>query len=141
MIQLGSTWLLDNLYLYFITFIGFLGFFLNILSLVTLIGIRKKQAVYIYFQMFTLNGVLFCGVLMSNFYTRTPRIFDFALTYGAGVYRCKFSNSAYTIGFFGRLINSSILLERISIFKPKLSIFSRRPFFCFIILLVDKRYY
>lgn len=138
MIQLGSTWLLDNLYLYFITLIGFVGFLLNILSLVTLIGIRKKQAVYIYFQMFTLNGVLFCGVLMINFYTRTPRIFDFALSYGAGVYRCKFSNSAYTIGFFGRLINTCILLERISIFKPKLNIFGRRPFLVsFLCLLIS----
>ncbi len=140
MIQFGSTWLLDNLYLYFITSIGFVGFFLNALSLVTLIGIRKRQAVYIYFQMLTLNGVLLCGLLMLNFYTRTPRIFDFALTYGAGVYRCKFSYSGYTIGLFGRLINTCILLERISVFKPKLAIFVRKPFLilfiCFSISIV-----
>jgi hypothetical protein len=140
MIQFGSTWLLDNLYLYFITSIGFVGFFLNALSLVTLIGIRKRQAVYIYFQMFTLNGILFCLVVMGSFYMRTPRIFDFALSYGAGVYRCKIYNTAFTFGFFGRLINTCILLERISVFKPKLIIFVRKPFLilfiCFSISIV-----
>jgi len=137
LIQLGSTWFLDSLYLYAITLLGLFGFILNIISLGILFKIKEKQATYKYFKVYTLNGIIICSFLMINFYTRTPRYFDFALSYGAGIYRCKILYGTYTLAFWGNLISISILLERISNFKLKLEkYFKNRAYTIILIALI-----
>jgi len=120
MIQIGSTWYLDNLYLYLITITGFLGVILNIVNMAILFKIEENQPIYKYFKVLTLNGILICFIFMFSFYTRTPRIFGFSLSFGAGIYRCKISTFTFTMSMFGSLLNICILFERISNFKPRL---------------------
>jgi hypothetical protein len=137
LIQLGSTLLLDSLYLYAITLFGFFGFISNLISLVILFKIKEKQATYKYLKIYTLNGSFICSFLTINFYTRTPRFFEFALSYGAGIYRCKILFGLYTLVFWSNLISISILLERISNFKLILEkYFKNRAYTVIVIALI-----
>jgi hypothetical protein len=129
MFKIGSSWALDTIYLYIITPLGFLGVISNIISAFVLFKISETHAIYKYYQVYTANGILICTIIMLNFYTRTPRYFDFSLTHGAGVYRCQVLYGSYTLALFGNLINISILLERLSNFKRSLKYFFKdRPY-------------
>jgi hypothetical protein len=137
LIKIGSTWLLDTCYLYLMTILGFIGVILNILSLYVLFRINENHVIYKYYRVYTFNSILICTIIMLHFYTRTPRYFEFALTYGAGVYRCRILYGIYTFTLFGSLINISILLERLSLFKPKLEkYFKTKPYFVLFVALI-----
>jgi len=117
-LQLGSTMLLDTLYVYLITPIGLLGFILNIASLIILFKINNKQTVYIYFKTYTLVGIVVCSILMLMPFVRAPRYFTTYLTYPGSFYRCRIFSTIFSVLLFGTCINICILFERISNFKP-----------------------
>jgi hypothetical protein len=137
MIQIGSIWILDTLYLYLITPLGLIGLILNLISLFVICRINENQPAYKYFKVYILNGIVVCTILSLAFYTRSPRYFGFALSYGSGIFRCKIMSGSYTMGLFGSFINICILFERLSNFKPKLEkYFKRSPYFVSLICLI-----
>jgi hypothetical protein len=116
--QMGSTVLLDTLYVYLITPIGLLGFILNLISLIILCKLNSKQTVYIYFKVYTIVGMLVCATLMLMLFVRAPRYLRTVFTYLGSIYRCKIFTAIFSVFLFGTLINICILFERISNFKP-----------------------
>jgi len=137
MIQIGSIWILDTLYLYLITSLGLIGLVLNLISLFVIYRINESQPAYKYFKVYIMNGIVVCAVLSLAFYTRSPRYFGFALSYGSGIFRCKIMSGSYTMGLFGSFINICILFERLSNFKPKFEkYFKKRPYLVSFICLV-----
>ena len=59
--RIGSTWLLDSIYLFIITPIGFIGGILNLFSLFIMTKIKiKKTKLYQYLKFYSLNGSLAC---------------------------------------------------------------------------------
>ncbi len=137
MIQIGSIWVLDTLYLYLITSLGVIGLILNLISLFVIYRINENQPAYKYFKVYIMNGIIVCAVLSIAFYTRSPRYFTFALSYGSGIFRCKVMSGSYTMGLFGAFINICILCERLSNFKPKLEkYFKKSPYLVSFICLI-----
>jgi hypothetical protein len=135
--RMGSSIILDTLYLYFITTLSFLSFILNGLSFAILLKLNEKQAIYKYYKVYTFFGAIISLILVLSFYSRCPRYFNFTFSFTASLFRCQLSGLGYGLGTFITLINISIMAERVSYFKPKFaSYFKNRAyrvsFICFI---------
>ena len=139
--RMGSTWVLDSLYLYLIPLFGIFSLLLNLFNLFVLFKIDKNQVIYKYFKIYTINGLVVCSILLFSFYPRAFRYFGLASSgLIPSIYRCKIANFCYSLSLFSSCINISILIERISYFQTKydrfLKIFSQRPYsvslFCLI---------
>jgi hypothetical protein len=129
MFQIGSTWTLDSLYLFFNTTLGLLGVVLNILSLFILFRVKQKQTFYKYMKIYTLNGVLVCLFAFMFSFSRAPRYLSFAFSLGPSLIRCYLSICIFIMLQFGNAINICILFERISNFSPRLEkYFKQKPF-------------
>lgn len=76
--EIGSSWLIDGLYLFLIFPIGIIGFVLNLLCLIVLCKISEKLALFEYFKVYTLNASILCLMMSFNFLSRSPRYFDFS---------------------------------------------------------------
>ncbi len=120
MFQIGSTWVLDSLYIYLNTSIGLLGAILNILSLFVLFRINENQAFYTYMKILTTNGIIVCIILFSYSFSRSPRYLSFAFSLGPSLIRCYITTSFTVLVQFGNSMNIFILFERIAYFKPRL---------------------
>jgi len=137
MIQIGSTWTLDSLYLYLNTSIGLLGAILNIISLFVLFRIKENQAFYKYLKLYTFNGMFICLLVFFYSFCRSPRYLSFTFSFGPSFFRCYLSNSIFFMVQFGNSINICILLERISNFRPELeNYFKNKAYKVSIVFLV-----
>jgi hypothetical protein len=120
-IKIGSTNVLDGLYLVLISPLGFIGFSVNMLAylIITKIQLRKKE-LKVYFQAYTLTSSLTCLLPAFLFLTRSPRYVSTFKSYYAGIYRCKIMPLNLTTYFFINLLDCFFLLERLSHFKVSL---------------------
>jgi hypothetical protein len=142
--NLGSTWLLDSIYLFIMSPLGFTGFVLNILVLFVLLP-RVKQANHIrlfkYLIVYSLNSAVICFLLTFIFIHLSPAEYlGFTFTYVSKFYSCHIL-VYLTLGlcFFGYLLDIIILIDRLSLFLSyKISRLNQiKPFTkCFIILII-----
>ena len=142
--RLGSTWLLDSVYLFIISPLGFVGFVLNILFLFFLLPRMQqlnKLRLYKYLMCYSINSSVICFLLTFIFIHFSPRYFEFTFTtYVSKFYRCHLL--AYVIlglCLFGYLLDIVILIDRLSLFlNHKISRLNQsKPFTkCFVILII-----
>ena len=123
--RVNSTIVLDSLYLFIITIIELIGALLNAVSFITLFKIKKSnKVIYKYLRVYTLNTSICCVISMLAFYSYSPRYFEFALEYGARIYRCIILNFVgTTLYFFSNMLDVVISLERLSLFITPLKNF------------------
>lgn len=117
-LKLGSTWLLDTIYLYIIGPLAFVGFVLNYFSYSAFHKIRfRNVALKKYLEVYTISCFILCFILMFCVLFRTPRYFNLQQNYFASIYNCKVIVCvAITIFLFINILDSILLLERLSNF-------------------------
>jgi hypothetical protein len=143
--KMGSTWLLDGLFIYVSSPIAFIGFLLNLLSFAILLRIKiKSTKLYKYLKVYSLNSSLICLILIFGFVGLSPRYFPFFNHYLSKFYRCKIFGFIFTtLYFFANVLDIIVAVDRLSIFIKKLDkkFDSVKPYFicliafcvCFII--------
>ena len=127
--QIGSSWILDSLYLFLITPLSIVGVFLNSLTFIGLCKTSNSKGSVAYFQylkVYTLNSIVVCALLAFSFCTRSPRYFSFSYSYLSRFYRCKITYSLYAFYFYGNIIAILIKFERLSMLRINLKTFFRQ---------------
>jgi hypothetical protein len=124
--RMGSTWLIDSVYMFIITPLGFIGGCLNLLSFFILLKINIKQTnLYKYLRFYSLNGSLFCFVCSLAFTSYSPRYYPYFLSYFSRIHRAFIfiivSTSFY---FIGNILDIIIAFDRLSIFVKALKKFT-----------------
>jgi hypothetical protein len=120
LVQIGSTWTLDSLYLFLNTTLGLFGVVLNAFSLFVLFRINENQAFYKYLKLLTINGMFVCLLLLVYSFSRAPRYLGNTFGLIPGLIQCYLANSISFMVQFGNFMNIFILFERISYFKTRL---------------------
>ena len=138
----GSTKLLDSLYLYVLTPISAMAFILN--SIALKIFFKKtfqNSTFYSYLKMLVINS-LFLSLLQTTAFTnKTYRLFSFTNTYEAMFYGCYFYTPLVSILYINiSLLEICIIVRRILYFNKYPFIF--RKYFktkivCSILLLIS----
>jgi hypothetical protein len=117
-LSIGSTWIFDSFYLFFILPTAVINVFLNFLTFYILCQVKanqKNKCLFFYLKMYVLNiGISsIFGILM--FYSYSPRYFSFALDYFARVLRCHiYTSFLTTMYFFANILDILITFERLS---------------------------
>ena len=124
-LKIGSTWILDSLYVYLNTTMALVAFILNLISLFTFRKIDfKNKNLKRYLMVYSVCLLIPCFFLTFLFLSRAPRYFSFSFTLLATVNRCKLSYwISPTFSYMVRFLDCFILTERISYFVPKLEKF------------------
>ena len=135
LIQIGSTWTLDTLFLILIP-ISIVGFVLNSISLFVLFKINIKDTrLYLFLRVYTFNSVLICLLSSTSFIPFVPRYVNISNSYVSRFYRCVLmSFGGSTLFLYSNLIEILINLERLSIFKTYYKNFTNK--FSPIVLLI-----
>ena len=125
--RMGSTWLLDFVYLFIISPIGFVGCCLNLFSFFILYKIKVKETMlYEYLGFYSLNGSLICFLISLSFICYSPRYYPYYLSYFSRINRAFLAPLVSTILYFVcNLLDILIALERLSIFVKSLKAFNR----------------
>jgi hypothetical protein len=82
-IRIGSTWILDSIYLYVISPLSFMAIILNALSLFIINKIKIKNATinfYEYLKVDLINGIILCLIGTCSFIGYSPRYFKYTTT-------------------------------------------------------------
>lgn len=137
---IGSSWLVDSLYVFIVGPVGFIGLMLNLLSFIAFIRIKNKlnrTNLTKYFKVYTLASSIGCFVTMMYFLT-TAHYFDFVNSFWVGVYSCKVSQYFITLYFFCNILDCMILFERLTSFVDILKNYSKfNPYnLCLITFLI-----
>ena len=121
-LRIGSTWIIDSVYLAVISPIGFIGFLLNLLCFFVLLKIKIKETnVYEYLKIYSLNSSLICLTFGFLFLSHSPRYFNDFNNYYVKIFKCRiFGYGTISLYFFNNLLDILIILDRISIFKANL---------------------
>jgi hypothetical protein len=121
-LKIGSTVILDNLYLYFVSSLGVVGFVLNWFLLELFSHTKfKNNPLKVYLQFYALSSLISCLIFAFQFLVRSPRFLMTSIfTYSMGVYRCKISNWLPVNFYFISVLDCIILIERSSHFNRKL---------------------
>ena len=116
--RIGSTWLLDSVYVFIITPIGLTGTILNLFSFYILQKIKIDQTMlYKYLSFYTLNGSLICFLISLSFTCYSPRYYPDYLSYYSRLGRSFLVPLISTVLYFiGNLLDIIIALDRLSIF-------------------------
>lgn len=141
--RLGSTWLLDSVYLFIMSPLGFVGFVLNIMFLIFILA-RVKQAnhirLYKYLTIDSINSSVICFLLTFVFINFSPRYFEFTFNNLTKFYRCFIlTYFIASLSLFSYLLDIVILIDRMSLFlNYKITRLNQiKPFTkCFIILII-----
>jgi hypothetical protein len=138
--QIGSTWMLDSLYLFLITPLSIFGVLLNIFTLVGLCktsnnGSNRSIAYFQYLKVYTLNSIIVCGLLALSFCSRSQRYISFSYSYLSRFYRCKITYSLYAFYFYGNILAILIKFERLSMLHLK-TFFKQKPYTLSFILFI-----
>ena len=140
--KVGSSWLLDSIYLFVISPISLIGFILNICCFFVLLPkLKIKQTkLYKYLRIYSLNSSLICFLHVFLFISFSPRYFDIAFEYVARFYRCKvLGYFCVCLYLFGNMLDILIALDRISIYlNGKLDKFNQmKPYTkCFCLFII-----
>ena len=139
--RIGSTWLLDSIYIFVIAPIGFIGGCLNLLAFFILVQIKIKQTMlYKYLCFYSLNGTLLCFLFTTIFTAYSPRYYPYFFSYFSRINRA-FSTTIITTSlyFIGNLLDFIIVLDRLSIFVKRLKPINKlNPYFiCFMITIIS----
>ena len=120
-LKIGSSWLLDSIYLVVISPLSMIGFALNLISYFTFLKIKLKETkLYKYLKVYTLSSSLICFMLGFIFITYSPRYFKDFYHPIVKFYRCRIvSYAVLCLFFFNNLLDILINIERISIFTDR----------------------
>jgi hypothetical protein len=123
--RIGSTWLLDSLYIFLIAPLNFVGFILNLASLHAFTVIKFHRPVLkSYLKIYTFISALCCFIGIFNFVSRSPRYTNVVYTRLAGIYSCKILQLIASFYLFANILDCLILFERLSNFVKKFKKFS-----------------
>jgi hypothetical protein len=121
--KLGSTWLIDSVYLFFLSPVNFVGFWLNTICFLMLLFKNKqkktnKVKLFKYLTVYALNSALTCLLHSFLFISFSPRYFpDLTFDWFPKFYRCRIlSYVSISLYFFGSILDIMIALDRLSIF-------------------------
>jgi hypothetical protein len=141
--RIGSTWLTDSLYLFFILPLLIIGVILNSLSFYILLQIDSKKAptrVFDYLRVYSLNSAFIAFMTLFSIYSYAPRYLIAANYYMARVLRCRIIFfMVMSLLNFGSLLDIIIGLDRLSILIGKFEFIRRKSYIaiCFISLIVS----
>ena len=118
LVRIGSTWILDSIYMFIISPLGLIGFALNLICFIVLIQIKVKETkLYELLRVYSLNSSIICLICGFMFISYSPRYFKHFADYFAGFYRCRvFIYGVMSLYFFGNCMDILICLDRLSIF-------------------------
>ena len=138
--NIGSSSVLDLIYLCCFVPIGFVGMLLNLYSCLVFIRIRDNQRrLYDFMVANAVVGSLLCSLIVFEFMTFSPRYVDWlaAFSLTSRVFRCiVFNFIGSTLFFITSVIDLFLLLDRLAVFDvkyKKLLVFSP-PVTCSIIV-------
>jgi hypothetical protein len=135
--RIGSTWLLDSIYMFIITPIGFIGGLLNLFGLFILSKIKTKRTkLYQYLKFYSINGSLACFACAFVYLSYSPKYYPYYYSYISRVYRAYIHTAvSTTLYFISDLVDVVVALERLSIFVPKYETLTKfKPYLVCIIL-------
>lgn len=139
--RMGSSWIVDSVYLLVTTPIGFIGGILNLLSLFIIYKIKIDQTnLYKYLSFYSINGSFFCFLCSLVFIGYSPRYCSYYLGYFARIYRgILFIMIAAISYFIGNMLDIIIALDRLSIFIKSFKPFTKyNPFIvCLVITIIS----
>ena len=117
-VRMGSTWILDSIYLFFIMPLGLIGLVLNTFSLYVILKININIPIYRYLKIYCLNSSLICFLAIFSFYGNfTIRFTGIKTDLFARIYRCFIVNYVATsLYFYGNMLDIVIVIDRLSIF-------------------------
>ena len=122
LLDLGSTWIVDNLNLFVISPLAFVGFVFNLLSF-TLLAINKtinSVTLYRFIIAYAFNNTFICLILSSSFASLSARYFVSSLFFStyARIHRCVlFHYVTTTLYFVGKLLEILIICDRLANFN------------------------
>lgn len=139
LLKIGSTWLIDGLYLFLIVPLSCLGTLFNIISLIIFFRSDLRSIkIFQYFQVYTMNSLIQSGTLIFAFYQSPRYLFELSVSYSARFFRCKIVGS-YVVAllfFYGNALGILLNLERASHFSVRLRRFKNlSPYLACLILL------
>jgi hypothetical protein len=118
-LRLGSTWLIDSIYLFIIPIFSFIGFILNYscyFAFISYVDLSKAK-LYKYLIVYSFNSSLLCLLHAFTFLTFSPRYFQHSFLYYNKFYRCKIlAYLSTSLCLFGNLLDILIALDRLSTF-------------------------
>ena len=116
--QIGSTWLLDTIYIFIITPIGFIGLALNLITLYVLYCIKQNRTkLYEYLKLYTFISLLICFICSFTFMSFSARYYSNFTNYVSRFYRSFVITSLLsTFSFIIYLADILLALDRLSIF-------------------------
>ena len=122
--RIGSTWVIDSIYLAVISPMGLIGFVLNLFCFGVLLKIKiKGTKTYEYLKIYSLNSALICLAFGFFFISNSPRYFKDFTNYYVKFFTCRiFGYGTISLYFFNNLLDILIILDHIAIFKPKLNV-------------------
>ena len=139
--RIGSTLLLDSVYIFIITPIGLIGFFLNLFSFYILRKIKIDQTMlYKYLAFYALNGSIICLLVSLTFTCYSPRYYPFYLSLTSRIIRAFIAPLISTIFYFVcNILDIFVALERLSIFVKTFRPLNKlNPFLvCLIIIVIS----
>jgi hypothetical protein len=139
-IKLGSTPLIDSLFIYLNTNLAILSTLLNLCSFLVFRHIRlNKKEFHQYLKCYTLVCAFICFISIFNNIFTAPRFINLN-TILISFYKCKISLwFTTTIHYYLNMLDCVLLLERISCFTTLTFIkrfFKIKPYFvCFILFI------
>ena len=140
--QVGSSWILDALFLFLNTPLGLIGFVLNCLSFYILFKIKQKtkKILYSYLTMYSLFSMSLCILNTLLSILSSPRYFDFIFTEPGSFIKCNLLTWANTSNYFIlNIIDCILLLERLTTitnYNFIKSFFNYNPNFVCILIII-----
>ena len=119
--KIGSSWLLDSLYLYLVIPLTVIGFLLNLLSFLVFFNLNvRKTLINKYLMFYTLCSCLILLNVLIDALSRIPRYSSVAFDPFIIFHRCVLSNFGFAFVFFISILDIFILFERLTHFKAEL---------------------
>jgi hypothetical protein len=137
--RIGSTWILDGVYIFITAPIGFIGTVLNLFSFLILIKIKMEQTMlYSYLAFYSLNGLVICFIISLVFICYSPRYYPYYLSYFSRLNRAYLVPLVSTFFYFiGNILDIIIAIDRLSIFVKFFKPFSQLNFYLVCLLTIS----
>jgi hypothetical protein len=128
-LKLGSTWVLDSMYLFMVGPFGLVGFFLNLISYFKIKNINPNRNAFNltlknYLKIYTMNSSMICFIFSLCAFFRSPRYFNLTQNYFGTVFNCKIIPwFTVTIFFYINILDCVLLTDRLATLTTKLKRF------------------
>ena len=126
--RIGSTWIIDSIYLFMISPIIFLAILFNSINLRVFTMIKQnKYSINKYYAIYSANSLIAAILTFSLMYTNSPRYFIEANYYLARIFRCKLA-AIFINNFllFGICLEIVVAIERISVLDKRYGFLKNR---------------